>query len=88
MHLIKKLFKKLKNDIEIFVGQAVFKLQIKTIKMLFWIKNSRTAWRTLILMLILSSLDNFLYDAYIIFQKDVDIFEIEHKTCSFLSFLG
>ena len=30
----KKLFKELKNDIGILVGQAVFKLQIKTVKML------------------------------------------------------
>ena len=30
-----KLFKELKNGIEILVGQAVFKLWIKTIKMLF-----------------------------------------------------
>ena len=35
MHLIKKLFKELKNGIEVLVGQAVFKLQIKTVKMLF-----------------------------------------------------
>ena len=37
MHLIKKLFKELKNGIEILVGEAVFKLpwlQIKTVKML------------------------------------------------------
>ena len=32
-------------------------------------------------MQFLSSLDNLLYDAYIIFQKSVDNFEIEHKTC-------
>ena len=30
----KKLFKELKNGIEILVGQAVLKLQIKTVKML------------------------------------------------------
>ena len=30
-----KLFKGLKNDIEVLVGQTVFKLQIKTVKMLF-----------------------------------------------------
>ena len=30
----KKLFKELKNSIKILVGQAVFKLQIKTVKML------------------------------------------------------
>ena len=29
----------------------------------------------------LSSFDNFLKDAYIVFQKDVDNFEIEHKRC-------
>ena len=31
----KKLFKELKNGIEILVGLAVFKSQIKTVKMLF-----------------------------------------------------
>ena len=35
MHLIKKLFKELKNGIEILAGQTVFKLQIKTVKLLF-----------------------------------------------------
>ena len=35
-------------------------------------------------MLFLSSLDNLLQDAYIIFQKGVDDFEIEHKTCLFM----
>ena len=30
-----KLFKELKNGIEILVGQAVLKLQIKTVKMLY-----------------------------------------------------
>ena len=45
--------------------------------------NSRTAWPTYILVLFLSSLDSLLlvYDAYVIFQKGVDNFEIEHKTC-------
>ena len=31
----KKLFKEIKNGIEILVGQAIFKLQVKTVKMLF-----------------------------------------------------
>ena len=44
MHLVKKLFKELKNGSEISVAQVVFKLQIKTVKMLFWIDNSRIAW--------------------------------------------
>ena len=48
-----------------------------------WINNSRTAWPTETLMLILSSLGNFLKDAYIIFLKGVDDFEIEYKTCNF-----
>ena len=33
MYLINKLFKELKKGIEILVGKAVFKLQIKTAKM-------------------------------------------------------
>ena len=32
-------------------------------------------------MLFLSSLDNLLYDAHIIFQKGVENFEIGHKKC-------
>ena len=31
-------------------------------------------------MIFLSSLYNLLYDAYIIFQKGVDNFELEHNT--------
>ena len=34
MHLIKQFSRNSKNDIEILVGQAVFKLLIKTVKML------------------------------------------------------
>ena len=45
------------------------------------INNSRTAWPTLILMLFLSSMNNLLQDTQIIFQKGIDNFEIEHKTC-------
>ena len=44
------------------------------------INNSRTAWPTYILMLFLRSLENLLNDAYIIFQKGVNNFEIEHRT--------
>ena len=32
----KKMFKELKNGITILLGQAVFKLQIKIVKMLFF----------------------------------------------------
>ena len=41
------------------------------------INNPRTAWPTYFFF----DLDNLLYDAYIIFQKGVDDFEIEHKAC-------
>ena len=41
--------------------------------------NSRTAWSADILMPFLSSLNNLLQDAYIIFQTGVDSFEKEHK---------
>ena len=40
--------------------------------------NSRTTWPTLILMLLVSSLDN-LHIYY--FRKGVDNFDVEHKTC-------
>ena len=36
MYLKSKLYKELKNDIKIFVDQAVFKLLIKTVKLMFW----------------------------------------------------
>ena len=45
------------------------------------INNSRTTWPIQILMLFLSFLDNLHLDAYIIFQKCVENFEIEYKTC-------
>ena len=76
-----KLSKKLQKGIEILVGQAVFKLWIKTFKKLFGSITQEPAWPTWTLVLILSSLDNLLLDAYIIFQKCVDNFEIEHRTC-------
>ena len=33
------------------------------------------------LMLFLEFLDNLLQHLYVIFQEDIDYFEIEHKTC-------
>ena len=66
---------------------------IKTIFWLFWfityinnvltvlILNLKSAWPTKISVLFL---DKMLKDTYIIFQKGVDNFEIEHKTCNFL----
>ena len=65
-----KLFKELKNGIEIQVSQAVFKID-RNNQNVVWINIPRTAWPTLILMLFLSSLDNLLSDAYILFFKRV-----------------
>ena len=46
------------------------------------ISNSRTAWPTLILMLVFKFLRQFTIRCiYIIFQKGVDNFAIEHKIC-------
>ena len=51
----------LKNGIEILVGQAVFKLWIKTVKILFWsLTHEPLGLVITILMLFLSSLDNLL----------------------------
>ena len=63
--------KELKNDIEILEGQVIFKLRVKPVKILF---SSITQE-----LLGLSSFDNLLKDAYIIFQKGVDNFEIEYN---------
>ena len=41
--ILKQMSKELKIGIKIFVGKAVFKLWIKTVKILFLINNSRTA---------------------------------------------
>ena len=50
-----------------------------------WINNSKNLLATLNLMLFLSSLDNLLQDAYIIFQKGVDNFQIAQKHANFCS---
>ena len=65
-----ELSEKLKNGIKILVGQVVLELLIKT------------------LVCMLDQLTHeplgLLQDAYIIFQDNVDHFEIMHKTCSTL----
>ena len=61
---------------------ACFVCYIKIINTI--LKNKVCIWSCFALQnfnAILSSLDNLLKDAYIIFQKSVDNFEIEHKTC-------
>ena len=60
MHLIVHCLKELKNGIEILVGQAVFKLYIKTVKMMFRSITQEPLGLPLILMLFLSSLENLL----------------------------
>ena len=75
-----KLFKELNNGTEILVGQAVFTLWIKTVKILFG-SITQEPLGLPNFDAIFSSWDNLLYDAYVIFQKDVDDFEIAHKTC-------
>ena len=50
-----KLSKELKNGIGILVGQAVFKLRIKTVKILLW-----SITQELLGLLKFSSLDNLL----------------------------
>ena len=71
-----KLSKELKNSISL--GHTVLELLIKTV---FWlIYDIKNSWPTKNSMPLLSSLDSLLSDAYIIFHKSVDNFEIAHKT--------
>ena len=65
-----KLSKELKDGIEILVGQAVFNLWIKTVKILFRSITQEPLGLLNILMLFLSSLDNLIWDAYIIFHSE------------------
>ena len=72
-----KLFKELKNGIEILVGQVFLKSWIKTFKMLF---GSLTQ-EPLNFDAVFECLGQFTI-RYICFpQKGVDNLEIEHKTC-------
>ena len=81
MHLIKKLFKELKNGIEVLVGQAVFKLQIKTVKMLFLDQKLKNRLAYLNFDAVFEFFGQFTLRCINYFSKDVDNFEIEHKTC-------
>ena len=73
------MFKELKNGIEISVGQAVFKLQIKTFKMLFLdqLQNNRLAH--LNVDAIFEFLGQFTLRCIYYFQKDIDNFEYPLK---------
>ena len=87
----KKIFKELKNGIEILVGQAVFlSYRSRQSKCCFWINNSRTTWPTLIFDAFFEFFGQFTIRCkyYFFFQKDTDNFETDHRACSFYSFLG
>ena len=74
-----ELSKELKSGMKISLGQAVFKLWIKTVKILFWsILKNRLSY--LKFNAVFCSLDNSLFNVYTIFQKGVN-FDREHKTC-------
>ena len=72
----------LKNGIEILVDQAIFKLWIKTVKLLFGSLTQEPLGLPKFLCYFLRCLDNLLYNVHI-FLKDVDNFEMERKmkTC-------
>ena len=80
---LKKIGKETQKYIWILVGQAVFKLWIKTVKILFWSISHEPIndWLTEILILFWVPWISY---HKIFFKKSVDYFEIEHKTC----FLG
>ena len=71
MHLIiSKLFQELKNDIESSVGQAVFKI---------YQNSENVVWINITIFEFLGQFT--IRYICIIFQTDVDDFEIDHKTC-------
>ena len=75
------MFKELKNGIEILVGQAVFQLHIKTVKMLVLDQKLKNLLAYLNFEAIFDFPGQFTIRCIYYFQKDVDNFEIEHKTC-------
>ena len=78
--LYSKLSKKLKNIIRILVGLAVLELLIKTIFWLFW-STTEKLLGLLKIDAIFEFLGQFTIRSIYFFQKGVDNFEIEHKTC-------
>ena len=82
-HYLEGNSEELKNGIKILVGQAFLEVELLIKPWNFvLIINSTIVWPTEILLPFLSFSDNLFKDAYIIFQKSVDNFEIVHKTCS------
>ena len=59
----------------------MFELLIKTMHLTIFIHNLKTNGPIKISSPFIISLNNLLKDAYIIFQKGVNNFEIEYKTC-------
>ena len=72
----------LRNGIEILVGQAAFKLWIKTVKLLFGSITQEPVGLPKV-WCFFEFLGQFTIRCIYIFffQKGVDNFEIEHKTC-------
>ena len=77
-----KLSKELKNYIGILVGQATFKLWIKTVKILFWSISQELLG--LLKFLCYLWVPWTIYCKIYHFSKGVDDFKIAHKTCLFL----
>ena len=72
------MFKELKNGIETLVGQAVFKLQIKTVRMLFLDQKLKNHLTYLNFDAIFEFLGQFTTRCIYYFSKNIDNFEIEH----------
>ena len=83
MHLRANCPRNSKNGIEVLVDQVVFKLWIKTVKIWFW-SITQEPFDLLKFKCCFWVPWTIYYKMHIIFWKDVDNFEIEHRTCSFL----
>ena len=81
---LKNNIKELKNDTEILADQALFKLWIKTVKMLLGsiIQEPLGLPKFQCHLWVPRTINKKMHN-YVIFQESVDYFEIEHKTCSF-----
>ena len=75
-----KLFKELKNDIEILVGQVVFKIWIKTFKMLFGSTTQELlSFKLWCYFWVPWTIHYKMHTSF--FKKPVDNFEIQYETC-------
>ena len=67
------------KPINTFLKDNAFTLYFKTVETMFWSITQKLLGLLKIFMAFLSSLDNMLEAAYIIFQNGVDNFKIEYK---------